>query len=492
VSTRARSNQLRAPRRTIRLRLTVVYAGLFLLSGAVLLGITYVLVDNVAPSGPQVLFGGRSAAGALIGVSGAVQPGACVTAGGTPPNPALLQPCVTFLQRQVVAQRADDLNALLVDSGIALAVMTVGALGLGWLVSGRVLSPLRTITAAARTISASSLHQRLALDGPDDELKELGDTVDGLLGRLESSFAAQRQFVANASHELRTPLARQRTLAEVALADPDRSVASLEAAFGRVLAAGQQQEKIIEALLTLARSQRGLDQCELVDLAAIAGETTLARSAEAAAGGVTVTVQNCPVAFPGDVRLAERLVANLLDNAVRHNYRGGDVLVQTALDRDEAVLVVTNSGPLIDQADVGHLFEPFRRGRERRTGGGDSPGLGLSIVYAIVAAHGASLWATTRPEGGLEIQVRFPLAEVARATSVPSMPGPRSESDCGLRAGVVVEPVQLVGQDPAHGPRRERALEEAADPAGTVPPAADPHPAALLVRRRHGEGGDRA
>ncbi len=166
--------------------------------------------------------------------------------------------------------------------------MTVASVGLGWLVAGRALRPLRAITGAARSISASSLHSRLALTGPDDELKELGDTFDGLLARLEAAFTAQRQFAANASHELRTPLARQRTLIEVALADPQPSVPALQAACGRVLAAGEQQERLIEALLTLARSQRGLDRLEPVDLAAITADVVCAQQTQAASRQVTV------------------------------------------------------------------------------------------------------------------------------------------------------------------------------------------------------------
>jgi signal transduction histidine kinase len=311
------------------------------------------------------------------------------------------------LQAQVATQRTDYLRTLLVGSAIALGVMTVAALALGWLVSGRVLSPLRTITRTTRNISASNLHERLGLGGPDDELKELGDTVDGLLARLEGSFTAQRQFVANASHELRTPLARQRTLIEVALADPGRSVESLEGACQRVLAAGQQQERLIEALLTLARSQRGLDHIEPVDLAALAHETVLSRSADAHQRGIQLAVAPSPAVFPGDARLAERLITNLLDNAVQHNRPGGHVMVRTALESGQAILSVTNTGPVIHPAEVPGLFEPFRHRGATRTSGG-SPGLGLSIVSAIAAAHGAGVWVWAPPKGGLEIHVRFP------------------------------------------------------------------------------------
>jgi signal transduction histidine kinase len=432
--------RLRLPRRTIRLRLTAVYAVLFLLSGASLLAITYALVEkHVTPSvlsvKEQPRAGSSSAAGQIItrpAAPGGIGPTFCAAVGTGPaaPNPAQLGQCATYfharvvdLQAQVTAQRTDYLNTLLIGSGVALAVMTIAALGLGWLVSGRVLSPLRVITKAARNISASNLHERLGLGGPDDELKELGETIDGLLARLDGSFAAQRQFVANASHELRTPLARQRTLMEVAIGDPDRTVATLEAACRRVLAAGQQQERLIEGLLTLARSQRGLDQFEPVDLGAVVTEMTLARSADARERDVEVRVDASPAVFLGDARLAERLVSNLLDNAIRHNHRGGQVTVRTTAAPDQAVLSVVNTGPVIQPAEVPGLFEPFRHRDGTRTAD-DSPGLGLSIVGAIAAAHGAAVWAWAPQGGGLEIHVRFPGRPVPAHSSmaVPHIP----------------------------------------------------------------------
>ncbi len=463
---------LRAPRRTIRLRLTLVYAVLFLVSGAVLLTITYLVVADRAPGAKQVQVAGSGTAvspGGAIIFSGAGSAGACVTTGPSAvAAPGQLPDCVAYLRTRAIAQlntqavalRAGYQDTLLITSGIALGVMTVVALGLGWLVSGRALRPLRTITMAARSISASSLHQRLALAGPDDELKELGDTVDGLLARLEGSFAAQRQFVANASHELRTPLARQRTLVEVTLADPDRSVDSLAVACERVLAAGEQQERLIEALLTLARSQRGLDHYEQVDLAGLAREVTDSRVAEARQRGVELSVRAAGAALvAGDRRLAERLITNLVDNAIRHNVTGGSVTVTVGAEQDPAqqdpaqqdtaqqdtaqqdpaqqdpapqdtapqnatALLVANTGPVINQCDVGGLFEPFRRGGRRRTGDGDSPGLGLSIVGAIAAAHGAGVWATAREGGGLEVRVAFPClpGQARPVTMSPAMP----------------------------------------------------------------------
>ncbi|HEV8275608.1 MAG TPA: histidine kinase dimerization/phospho-acceptor domain-containing protein, partial [Streptosporangiaceae bacterium] len=253
----------RLPRRTVRLRLTLLYGGLFLLSGAGLLLITYVLVAHRLP----VAATGSARPGSAVGGTMVYSQAGCpALSGGLPTSPGQAQDQIARCLNQ---QRAAELHQLLTESGLALAIMTMASIGLGWVVAGRALRPLRTITAAAQRISASSLNQRLALAGPDDELKELGNTFDGLLSRLEAAFRAQRQFVANASHELRTPLTRQRTLVEVALADPHPTVASLRGVCRRVLATGEQQDRLIEALLILARSERGLDQRDPLDLAAV-------------------------------------------------------------------------------------------------------------------------------------------------------------------------------------------------------------------------------
>jgi signal transduction histidine kinase len=261
------------------------------------------------------------------------------------------------------------------------------------------------MTAAAQEISATSLHRRLALDGPDDELKQLGETIDGLLGRLETAFAAQRQFVANASHELRTPLTLERTLLEVALADPGADVDSLRRACEQALAAGEQQERLIEALLTLSRSQRGLDRREPVDLAEVASDVL-----QSAVGLDELRVDTLldPAPTDGDRRLVERLVANLVDNAARHNVRGGVLQLRTSTANGHALLLVANSGPRIAASDLHRLFEPFQRLEADRTGGPDGLGLGLSIVSAIAAAHSAELDARPRPGGGLQIELAFP------------------------------------------------------------------------------------
>jgi signal transduction histidine kinase len=356
--------------------------------------------------------------------------------------------CSQAAQAEAAGLRRDTLDQLLIESGIALGIMTVASVGLGWLMAGRVLSPLRTITAAARRISARSLHQRIGMTGPDDELKELGDTFDQLLGRLDASFRAQRQFVANASHELRTPLARQRTLLEVALRDRQATSASLRLACERALVAGEQQERLIAALLTLARGERGLDTFEPFDLGAVAADALEARRDEAQARGVTVTADLGPAPALGDPRLAERLVANLADNAIRYNGPGGLVEITAGRRDDRAFLAVTNTGPVIPPDQLGRLFQPFQRlaegrraelrqtglhqtgpgrtgqggtgqGRtgqggtgQGRTGQGGTDqgglGLGLAVVSAIAAAHGAALHAVTRAAGGLAIEVIFP------------------------------------------------------------------------------------
>ena len=388
----------RLPRRTVRLKLTLLYGGLFLASGAALLAVTYVLVEHRLPAAisTQSLVTGGGSVKEFCALNGSGPGGtSTVPVGGCSSLVATLN-----------AQRSTELNQLLEESGIALAIMTVVSIGLGWLVAGRVLRPLRTMTSAARRISARNLHQRLALDGPDDELSELGKTFNGLLARLERSFAAQRQFVANASHELRTPLARQRTLVEVALRDPSPTVGSLQAVCERVLATGEEQERLIETLLTLARSQRGLDHCEPLDLAAVAEVAAAASEAGAQTRGLRVHSALAEAPALGDLRLAERLVANLVDNAVRHNVPGGWIEVVTGLREGRALLSVANTGPVIPPEKVDLLFQPFGRLEDRV--GRDGLGLGLSIVTAIAAAHEADLRARPLPGGGLEVEVHFP------------------------------------------------------------------------------------
>lgn len=406
---RPQARGLWPPRRTVRLRLTVVYGGLFLLTGAALLAITYLLVSRNLPSAPRNVRRLETrlapppglAAGNVIFRSGT--DGCRLLAGPSPPPSQI----AARAQRCLSQQRELELNQLLTESGIALGIMTGVSVALGWLVAGRMLRKLRTITTAAQSISAGNLHARLSLAGPDDELRELGDTFDGLLARLESAFDAERQFVASASHELRTPLARQRTVLEVALADPASSVAKLRNACARALTAGEQQERLIEALLTLARSQRGLSRREPVDLAALTAEVLLAREHAADERQLTISAKLNPAPMLGDPRLAERLVVNLVDNAVRHNVANGVVQLSTGTEAGFAVLAVVNSGPVIRPDDVPRLLRPFQRLAADRIGTPDGLGLGLSIVAAIADAHGGWLKVDPRPEGGLAVRAAF-------------------------------------------------------------------------------------
>jgi signal transduction histidine kinase len=374
-------------RRGFRLYLTAVYGGLFLASGTGLLGLTYWLADTRFP-----VTGRRSGTGD----------------GGPGLLPGQQQAAALAAQAQAIAERAAALHSLLTMSGIALAVMTVISIGLGWLVAGRMLRPLQMITATARRISARNLHERLAMTGPDDELKELSDTFDGLLGRLERAFDAQRQFVANASHELRTPLARQRAFIEVALDDAGRTVDSLEKACARVLLASEQQERLIDALLTLAQSQRGLQLREPVDLAVVVGDVLQTRQPEAQGRGLRVNARLAEAPVLGDARLAERLAVNLVANAIVHNIPGGWIEIVTGMSGSSAILSVANTGPVIPPAEVQQLFQPFKRLGADRIGGHNGVGLGLSIAKAIAGAHDAQLSAHALPSGGLEIQARFP------------------------------------------------------------------------------------
>jgi signal transduction histidine kinase len=426
---------VRMPRRTVRLRLTLLYVGLFLASAACLLTITYFLLEGQLPQ--VTTSGGAIAANGGSGpvTAGGSAAGSCAAAPGAAAlTPGQVYACQPLLQAVAVRVGRDALNQLLIESAIALGVMAVASVGLGWLMAGRVLRPLRTITAAARCVSARSLHQRIAMTGPDDELKELGDTFDQLLGRLEASFRAQRQFVANASHELRTPLARQRTLLEVALRDREATNASLRAACERALAAGEQQERLIAALFTLACGERGLDRFEPVDLAGIASGVLAARRDDADAARLSLLAEVSPAEALGEPGLAERLVANLVDNAITYNTPGGRVEVSTGTRDGRAYLTVANTGPVIAPDQLARLFRPFQRmDPARRAPGG--LGLGLAIVSAIATAHRADLRAVTRTGGGLAIEVQFP-ARLPRTMNHAAR-GVRDQPETGPRPAPV-------------------------------------------------------
>jgi signal transduction histidine kinase len=399
--------RLSLPRRTARLRLTVLYGGACLTFGAILLGITYLLTWS-ALTAP---------------LSAHPEPGPPPSARAQSADPQQADSQQTGqIQPQNGAEQTItvDRQLLLARSGIALGIVTVAAAGAGWLLAGRVLRPLSTITAAARRISASSLNQRLALQGPDDELKELGDTLDGLFARLDASFSAQRRFAANASHELRTPLTRERALLQVTLADPASTAATWQAVSRELLASNAEQERLIEALLTLASSEAGLSAREPVDLAGIAKAALDLPRPGTARLGLNVGSDLQPAVLRGDSVLIQQLVANLVDNAVGHNVAGGDVLVATGTRHGRAVVSVANSGQVIPAAEVDRLLQPFQQLGTRSARRGHGHGLGLSIVKAIAVAHDAALTLRPRPGGGLVAEVAFPAPP-------PAWPRPASQ-----------------------------------------------------------------
>ena len=394
----------RLPRRTLRFRLTALYSLLFLVTGAGLLGITYVLMDSTATT---LLSRGRD--GTMIAVNGppAGQHAARLSDGA--PTAAQAQ-FARQLSLQTAAQHARDLHLLLTNSGLALAVMTVLAIALGWLTAGRVLRPLRAMRTATQRITERNLHERLGLPGPGDEVKDLADTIDGLLARLETAFEAQRRFVASASHELRTPLTLNRALLEVALADPAADADDLRVTCEELLAAGEHQERLVDALLTLATSERGLDRRERFDLAGTARQALASHCAEAGRRGLHLDVSAGRAEVRGDPDLTERMAANLIDNAFRYNVPGGCVEVHTGMSGGHAVLFVGNTGPQVAADQVSQLLQPFARLIADRAGHPDGHGLGLSIVHAIATAHDANLDLRPRPGGGLAIEVHFPPA----------------------------------------------------------------------------------
>ncbi len=371
---------LRLPRRTARLRLTLLSGALFLLSGATLLAVIYGLFLFVRSGGSGSARSGRSS-------------GAAAT-----------------------AQRFADQHDLLTACAIGLVIVAVFALLLGWFVAGRMLRPVTAITATARRISATNLDERLRLDGADEEFKQLGDTLDNLFARLAAAFDAQRHFIANASHELRSPLTRERTLIQVALGDP--STSDVWRSTGQdLLASNREQERLIEALLALASSESGLDHPERVDLAATCEDVLGRLDLRVDTFGLHVETAIGSAPLYGDPKLIERLIANLVDNAIGHNTPGGQVHISTAVVDKKATLSVTNTGLIIPAGEVNRLFQPFQRLDPSRTHHRDGHGLGLSIVRAIAAAHGAGITARPGVKGGLSVSVTFPSPTEVRGRS---------------------------------------------------------------------------
>jgi signal transduction histidine kinase len=403
---------------TFRVRFTLVFAALFLIVGAALLGITYSLVAGLpvkvskpTPAQQKLALECKKAnAGA----------GKVPAAGPTPTptsSPVAFAECSRALSAVGAAeaahqQRDQTLAHLLEYSLIALGAMTVVSGGLGWVMAGRVLRPVSSITAAARRASDRHLGERLGLTGPKDELKELADTFDEMLERLDAAFALQRRFVADASHELRTPLTVMRTAIEVTMAKPARTPEQLEVMAAKVARSAAQAEALIEALLTLAASEQAPASPELVDLATAAEDAVDSAAARAGRLGLRIDTDLAAAPACGNRLLVERMVGNLVDNAVRHNIRGGWISIRTGTGDRQARFEIANSGPVIPEELVPALFEPFRR-VETRTSVHDGTGLGLAIVRSIGTAHGATIEAHSLPAGGLGVLVTLPLADGA-------------------------------------------------------------------------------
>jgi signal transduction histidine kinase len=364
-------------RGSARLRLTMLYGGMFLLLGTIVIVVIYVFTS----------------------VGTVVHGSSSLVAHPTP----LKLPGAGVVGEVLHEQQSADHGRLLTASWLVLLLTAIGSTVLGWFIAGRVLRPLQRMTDTAHTISAGNLGERLEVTGRDDEFKRLGDTLDELLGRLQASFEAQRRFVANAAHELRTPLTLDRTLLQVALADGDASAEQLRATCEELLASGREQERLLEALLTLASSERGLEHHERIDLAVLAGRAATAQEATS----VKATLSSAPTS--GDSALIERLISNLLDNAIRHNDERGIVEIATGVDAEGSYVTVENTGPVVPAWALERLFEPFSRVDEiRRAEASEHHGLGLSIVRSIANAHDGRIEAKPREGGGLTVRVSFP------------------------------------------------------------------------------------
>jgi signal transduction histidine kinase len=411
---------VRLPRPSIRLRLTAWYATIFIAMGIVLLTVSYAVVRHEF----------RNEQGK---VHVAVEELAPVTSGAAPRTlrarilpglpPENTSPVDTLNADERAAYRqarnayavqvreANDraLHHVLLAFGGALLLVTLASVIAGWIVAGRALRPISRITATARSISDRTLDARIALDGPRDELRELADTFDSMLGRLEAAFESQRRFVANASHELRTPLAIVRTELDVTLDDPEAHEDDLRSMARVIRDANERMERLIASLLALASSEAGIVQARYADLAEVVAPA-LGRERAFDDGSVQLESSLTRAPVLGDPVLLERLAANLVENAVRYNAAVGWVRVRTAVERGEAVLHVANPGARIDPTAVEGLLEPFRRlesSRARSTGG---YGLGLAVVRAVAQAHGGRVAVLARREGGLEVTVSLPLA----------------------------------------------------------------------------------
>ena len=391
----------------IRTRLTVIYAMLFLAAGSALLALTYVLVAGSLPVQPPAAATTNNQALDALNSE-------CTPSQGRAVPESLRLTCKRALvaynagaESGSRAQRERALRSLLGYSLVGLAAMTVASGGLGWYMSGRVLRPVRVITETARRASEQHLGERLTLTGARDELKELADTFDDMLERLDGAFATQRRFVADASHELRTPLTVMRTAIDVTLAKPSPTARQLTDMAVRVRRSIDRAESMVEALLTLAVSDQGRLSTEFTDLATWAEDAVDAAAAQIERLDLRVEARLDPAETTGDPQLLERMIGNLVDNAVRHNEPGGWIRLRTG-SRDRAVyLEIANSGPFVPHDAVPSLFEPFRR-IDTRAGVRDGVGLGLAIARSVATAHRATVSARSRAGGGLDICVELP------------------------------------------------------------------------------------
>ncbi|KOU66634.1 sensor histidine kinase [Streptomyces sp. NPDC060334] len=387
-------------RPTIRIRLTLLYGGMFLIAGILLLSIIYLLAAQALREGNGTPF--KIVDGTDVTVISNTCPG--VAGKGQP-----LDQFNAAINACVLEQRRHALDDLLSRSLMALLGLSIIAFAFGYAMAGRVLSPLGKITRTARRVVGSDLTRRIELDGPDDELKELADTFDEMLDRLERAFTAQQRFVANASHELRTPLAINRTLLEVHLSDPGAPV-ELQQLGKTLLATNERSEQLVEGLLLLARSDNQIIERKPVDLAEVASRAIDQARGEAGAKGVEIRGERALAVVQGNGVLLERIALNLVQNGVRYNVaEGGWVEVTTEVQHGHAVLLVSNTGPVVPAYEVENLFEPFRRLRTERTGSDKGVGLGLSIARSVARAHGGRIQATPREGGGLVMRVTLPL-----------------------------------------------------------------------------------
>lgn len=385
-------------RPTIRIRITLLYGGMFLIAGVVLLWIIYLLAAQALNDGTEPLF--RLVDGSRVQLTSNACPG---LVGVTEPdvfNQTLSQ-CMAH-------QRELALSTLLRRSLLALIGLAVVAFAVGYVMAGRVLAPLGRITRTAQGVVGSDLKRRIHLEGPDDELKELADTFDDMLERLERSFDAQRRFVANASHELRTPLAINRTLLEVQLSDPAASP-DLQQLGRTLLSTNERSEQLVEGLLLLARSENEIVDRKPVDFAEAASQAIDQTRTEAHERGVELRSALQPAVVQGNGVLLERIALNVVQNAVRYNTKDGWVEVTTGIEAGQALFVVTNSGPVVPAYEIDNLFEPFRRLRTERTGSDKGVGLGLSIARSVARAHGGTISAVPREGGGLVMSVEIPV-----------------------------------------------------------------------------------